>query len=230
MKTLVIVVVFLLSTILYSEESGTKKKEYAPPAFKGPDLIHMPTTGTIQKDILNFVFNHRFGNAKSTLYDFFGLDRGANTQISLDYGITDNFTIGLARYTAFKTYETRMKYALVKQSNQFPISISLFGGAGIETENQTVSFGPYIILPSSGNTTVDSYLKTKLNQHELSYKERTSYIASVLISRRFGEKFSLQMSPMIVHRNFVKSELSNNRLGLSLGGKFQLFKSVAIVF
>ena len=45
--------------------------------FMGSSLIHMPNTEDIGKDNLDFRFNHRFGNAKSTSEEFLGLDAGA---------------------------------------------------------------------------------------------------------------------------------------------------------
>lgn len=208
----------------------TGKTVAAPPAFKGPNLIHMPTAQPLQKDILNFSFNHRFGDAKATQYDFFGLDKGANTQLSLDYGLTDKLSLGFSRVNAFKTYEARSKYFIMPQTNSFPVSIAIFGSVGVETEKQTANMGPYILPPSSGYPVVDEALKKKLNSYELTYSDRTSYLGSVLISRRFGERFSLQVSPMFVHRNFVKPGLSNDRYGLDIGGKIQINKSISFLF
>jgi len=212
--------------------SAEKSSNANPPAFRGPNLLHMPTVQPLQKDILDFRFNHRFGNANNTLHDFFGLDQGANTLIALDYGITDKFSAGISRITSLKTYEARTKYFLVPQSDSFPVSIALFGAAGLETEKQVVNMGPYIVPPSLGAsfTSVDSVIKTRLNQYELSQTDRTSYLASALISRRFTEKFSLQVSPMFVHKNFVKPNTSNNRYGLDIGGKYQVSKSFAFLF
>ncbi len=206
------------------------KAKVAPPAFKGPNLIHMPTAQPLQKDILNFIFNHRFGSAKSTEYDFFGLDKGANTQLSLDYGLTDKLSLGFSRVTAFKTYEARSKYFIMPQTNSFPVSIAIFGSVGLETEKQTANMGPYILPPSSGYPVVDEALKKKLNSYELTYSDRTSYLGSVIISRRFGERFSLQASPMFSHRNFVKPGLANDRYGLDIGGKIQINKSISFLF
>ncbi len=211
------------------EEKKDDKPEIAPPGFKGPNLIHMPTAQPLQKDILNFIFNHRFGNANTPVYDFLGLDKGANTQLSLDYGITDKFSLGLSRVNTFKTYELRSKYFLTPQTNKFPVSIALFGAVGVETEKQVVTMGPYIVPASSGNTAVDEAIKKKLNEYELSYTDRTSYLASAIFSRRFNETFSLQVSPMFVHRNFVKTSLSNDRWGVSIGGKVQLNKSISFL-
>ncbi len=186
------------------DTASAEKSSSNPPAFRGPNLLHMPTVQPLQKDILDFRFNHRFGNANNTLHDFFGLDQGANTLIALDYGITDKFSAGISRISSLKTYEARTKYFLVPQSDSFPVSIALFGAAGLETEKQVINMGPYIVPPSLGAsfTSVDSVIKTRLNQYELSQTDRTSYMASALISRRFTEKFSLQVSPMFVHKNF----------------------------
>ncbi|MCE9499069.1 MAG: DUF5777 family beta-barrel protein [Leptospira sp.] len=212
------------------EKPKAKSNVAAPPAFKGPNLIHMPTAQPLQKDILDFRFNHRFGNANASLYDFLGLDNGANTQLALDYGITDKLSAGFSRISAFKTYEARTKYFLLPQTDSFPVSIALNGVVGVETEKQTLNLGPYIVPPTTGSTATDEYIKRKFNQYELSYSDRTSYLASILISRRFGEIFSLEVSPMFVHRNFVKSNLSNDRFGLDIGGKVRLNKSFSFIF
>lgn len=200
------------------------------PAFRGPNLLHMPTVQPLQKDILDFRFNHRFGNANNTLHDFFGLDQGANTLLALDYGITDKFSAGISRISSLKTYEARTKYFLVPQTESFPVSVALFGAAGTETQKQVVNMGPYIIPPSTGYPSIDTEIKNRLNQYELSQMDKTSYMASVLVSRRFGDKFSLQVSPMLVHKNFVKPNISNNRYGLDIGGKYQISKSFAFLF
>ncbi|HMY69017.1 MAG TPA: DUF5777 family beta-barrel protein [Leptospiraceae bacterium] len=212
------------------EEPAEKTSSGNLPAFRGPNLLHMPTVQPLQKDILDFRFNHRFGNANNTLHDFFGLDQGANTLLALDYGITDKFSAGISRISSLKTYEARTKYFLVPQSESFPVSIALFGAAGTETQKQVVTMGPYIIPPSTGFSSIDTEIKNRLNQYELSQTDRTSYMASALVSRRFNDKFSLQISPMLVHKNFVKPNVSNNRYGLDIGGKYQISKSFAFLF
>lgn len=108
------------SFALFAQEQGRS-------AFLGSSLIHMPSTEDVGKSGLDFRFNHRFGNAKSASYDFLGLDNGANTQLSLDYGLTDRITIGIARTSFQKTYEARGKIRLITQNSNFPITVSFFG-------------------------------------------------------------------------------------------------------
>ena len=205
------------------------KRKDTGPVFSGSNLIHMPSTQPLQKSILDFRFNHRFGSTKETFQDFFGLDNGANTEIALDYGLTDNFSIGISRFTVMKTYEVKSKYTLFTQSSSFPVDISLFGAAGLETQRQVVTLGPHIKI-ESGNQAVDEVLNRDLNQYTLTDSDKTSYMAAVLISRKFWDRISLQISPVFVHRNFVKQNLHNDRLGLGFGGKIKIYKALTLVF
>ncbi|MCB1179145.1 MAG: hypothetical protein KDK36_16285 [Leptospiraceae bacterium] len=227
MIKLLIIIFSLLS--IYT--SPIPAQEIQKSTFMGSSLIHMPSTEDIGKGDLDFRFNHRFANAKSGLKDFFGLDGGANTQLSLDYGLTEKLSLGIARTSNFKTYEFRGKYRLTSQSTSFiPLNISFFGVAGQETSDQSYSYGPYISLPSTGNSIFDAQLKTELNEYELNDNDKRSYLASFLISRRFNDFFSLQVSPIFVHRNFVKSNLSNDRLGVDFSGRIKITKRIDFTF
>ncbi|ALO26963.1 DUF5777 family beta-barrel protein [Leptospira borgpetersenii] len=219
---------FLISVFLFFSVS-LSAQEQKKSAFLGSSLIHMPSTEDVGKNGLDFRFNHRFGNAKSASYDFLGLDNGANTQLSLDYGVTDRLTIGIARTSFQKTYEARGKIRLLTQDSSFPVTISFFGVFGQETEKQEKFYGPYLKI-SSGLATFDPEATKKLNTYELTYPDRQSMLASFLISRRFGEVFSLQLSPMFVHRNFVKEHISNDRMGLDVSFRIHLFKRLDFTF
>lgn len=230
-KYLHILLLAFLTVSVYGKD-GEGGAAASPPAFNGPMLIHVPTTEAIGKSILDFRFNHRFGDARRTSYDFFGLDQGANTLMSLDYGITDKWSAGVARITALKTYEVRSKYSIISQSNSFPVSISIFGAIGQETQKQFYSMGPFIRVPS--NTTpipaLNSKVEQDINRYELSPLNRTSYMASIAIARRFNDYFSLQLTPMFVHRNFVKYQMENDRVGLDVGGRIKLYKGFYLIF
>ena len=260
MKPLILILFFIFPCILFAQNAGTvetdpenksinlsddetnpetdlksenidktTKSKSKMVVFSYPDLIHMPSTQALQKNILNFRFNHRFGTTKETLNDFFGLDKGANTELALDYGITNKLSFGLSRISDHKTYEVNSKYAVVSQSGSFPVDISIFGAAGIETERQILTIGPYI-TPRTGNAALDEVLKRDLNQYQLSDKDKVSYMASLLFARKIGKSFAMQLTPSYVHRNFVKTNLSNDRLGLGIGGYCKLHGALTLVF
>ena len=92
MKELKIICVLLVLSF-----QSVISQSYTKSSFMGSSLIHIPTTEDLGKDNLDFRFNHRFGNAKSTSDEFLGLDGGANTQLSLDYGFTDKWSAGLTK-------------------------------------------------------------------------------------------------------------------------------------
>ncbi|AOP34822.1 hypothetical protein A0128_13775 [Leptospira tipperaryensis] len=220
---------FIVPFVFLTFISPVFSQEQRKSAFLGTSLIHMPSTEDVGKNGLDFRFNHRFGDAKSTSYDFLGLDNGANTQLSLDYGVTDRITVGIARTSFQKTYEARSKIRLLTQDSSFPVTMSFFGVFGQETSKQEQFFGPYL-RPTTGIPTVDSNLEKQLNTYELSYQDRQSTLASFLISRRFNDVLSIQLSPMFVHRNYVKDHLSNDRTGLDVSFRLHLFKRVDFTF
>jgi len=224
-QTLISIIFFLVSNSIYSQNK-------IPSTFMGTSLINMPSTRPVDTDNLEVRFNHRFGSSKKGIYDLFGLDEGANVALSMDYGFTNKFSLGFARISSLKTYELRTKYAILTQTTTFPFSISFHGAIGTETETQKVILGNYLTtVNSTGNIIGDAYLK-KLNYQEvdLSYKDRTSYLASFLISKRINDRLSIQLSPMYVHRNFVKPNLSNDRMGISIAGRVKITKTIDFTF
>ncbi len=217
---------------LYSQTSQTK--------FMGQSLAQIPTVEDIGKKNLDFRFNHRFGDASQGLSNFFGLDKGANTLLSLDYGLTDRLSVGVARISDGQTYEVRNKFKILEQGDSFPFSVSFWGVAGQRTDKEVYSFGPFIhpnLTNTEGNRftpsgvlvgfpqgTVDSVnqaLETKLNEYTLTDNDKRSYLVSVLLARKFNDRLSIQVSPMFIHRNFVKYGLGNDRTGIDVGGRFK---------
>ncbi len=204
----------------------------APPQrmFIGTSLIHMPTTEQVGGGDLDFHFDHRFGDAKNTLGDFFGFDQGANTRLSLEYGIFDRWSVGIARISAARTYEAQTRLA-VYQGRPFgiPAAFSVMGVAGQETEQQVVDLYPQISYANTGNAVIDQALNQRLNQYTLSSSDRRSYLAAGMFSVMPWDRFSFQISPMFLHRNFVKPGISNDRPGLDLGGRIRITKRVDIM-
>jgi hypothetical protein len=201
-----------------------------PRLFLGTSLIHMPTTEQVGAGDLDFHFDHRFGDAKNTLGDFFGLDQGANTRLSLDYGIFERWSVGIARISGSRIYELQTR-ALILQGRPFgiPSAFSLMGVAGQETERQVVDVYPQLAIFNTGNAIIDQALNQKVNQYTLTSRDRRSYLAAGMFSVMPWERFSFQVSPMFLHRNFVKTGISNDRPGVDLGGRIKITKRIDIM-
>ncbi|MDX1957522.1 MAG: DUF5777 family beta-barrel protein [Leptospiraceae bacterium] len=225
-------ILVIILTLVAIELSAQKQ---STDAFLGTNLISIPTTKQLDKSSLEFRVSHRFGNGRATLRDLGGLDNGSNTQLSLDYGIMERVSVGIARTSSNKTYEARTKVLLFSESNSFPFSISYFGAAGWESQEKKVSYSSYIptnFPPSIGNPILDLKAKEIVTDYFTSdvTSINQSYLSSILISKKFGEYLSLQMSPMYVHRNYTKSRLGNDRVGLGFGGRIKITKSIHFTF
>ena len=48
-------------------------------------------------------------------------------RMGLEYGIIDNFNIGIGRSTVGKTLDGYVKYRFLRQSDSFPVTASVFG-------------------------------------------------------------------------------------------------------
>ena len=75
-----------------------------------------------------------------------------------------------------------MKYAIKKQTSTFPVSIVGYNSINLDTS-------------------LDENIYPNLN-----FNERYIYISQLLISRRFSDNFSLQLSPSVVKHNFLTTQ------------------------
>ena len=90
---------------------------------------------------------------------------------------SDLIQVGLARSNDFdKTLQTSFKSSLVKQSKvkNNPISLSYFGSLNIRSKDYT---------------------------DDRSFKDRNELVNRILISRKFSDRFSAQITPTFVHIN-----------------------------
>ena len=164
--------------------------EYTLATFKSTRIINGQSIENPEKKDLLFVIEHRFGTINSGFYNFFGLDL-ATTRLGLDYGITDRFSVGAGRSSYQKTFHGYLKYKILRQSTgkrTMPVSVSIFTSADMNTLK---SADPEI-----------SY--TSANQF--------SYTTQLLVARKFGPRFSMQLTPSYVHRNLVPRRIDPNHI------------------
>ena len=139
--------------------------------------------------------------------ELFGLDQ-SNIRFALEYGVTDNLTIGAGRSSFEKTYDSFLKYSLVKQrkgEESFPVAISLFGSVAVKT------------------------IKDYDPADKRTFAESLSYVGQVLIARKFNEFFSMQVTPTYIHRNTVSIPADPHDIfALGFGSRIKLSKRVSL--
>jgi hypothetical protein len=196
-----------LLDILDDETPENTTEEVVTATFKGTRIVNGHSIENKKDKELEFLIGHRFGQVNTGLYDLFGLDN-ANIRFALEYGLTDNLTIGAGRSSFEKTYDGFLKYSLIKQKKgekPFPVAISLFGSVAIKT------------------------LKAEFDFEERSFAESLSYVGQVLIARKFNSSFSMQITPTYIHRNTVLIDADPHDIfALGFGSRIKLNKRVAL--
>jgi hypothetical protein len=187
------------------EEATGSSTEYTTATFKSTRIINGHSIERMPGGQLDFRINHRFGEINTGAYNLWGLDQ-ANIHFSLEYGINNWLMVGLGRGTYEKTYDGFLKFSLLRQSKgvrNMPVSVSLFGSSAYNSLK--------LDLPGT-----------------LSAWNRMSYVAQLLIARKFNERFSLELNPTYVHRNLVATEMDPNDLfSLGAGLRFKLTKRLS---
>lgn len=217
-KQLLFSAIFLLgSFFLNAQETGSlldaigEKEDilYIDNTFKSPRVINSHSVEMLGKGVLDFRILHRFGPLKNGLYEMFGLDQ-ASMRMSFDYGITDHLTVGVARSTMNKEFDVFGKYRILQQSTggrEMPFSLVWASGVTINTLKD----------PFSGDL-------------EPTFARRLAFYHQLMVGRKFSDAFSLQVSPVLVHRNVTLHELDPNLVfGLELGARYKITNRFALV-
>ncbi len=195
---------------LLSEIDTTATNETVASAFKSLKIVNLESTKLAAKGDFYFIVAHRFGFIDKGFDDFFGLDN-ANTQLKFLYGVNDWLTVHIGRSGFQETYDLAAKYRLYAQKeNGFPVTVVGFNSVAINSELKEEDFP------------------------KLQFENRLSYVAQVLISRKFSEKLSLEIAPSVFHENTLRDLLDDNnalilpnpqdntQFAIGLGGRYKL--------
>ncbi|HNP08481.1 MAG TPA: DUF5777 family beta-barrel protein [Cyclobacteriaceae bacterium] len=189
------------------QDAQPEKTEYAIQTFRGTRIINGHSVETKGKGELEFIFSHRFGPLNSGAYNFWGLD-DAFVRLGIEYGITDRLGVGIGRSSTDKTFDGFVRYKVLRQSHgvtNIPFTLTAIGSGYIKTSPQA-KFNP-----------------------QVSTKDRMAYSLELLIGKKFSPNFSLQISPVLVHRITVNPMFENNDdVALGIGGKHNITRSLAV--
>ncbi len=191
--------------LLNGIESTIPAKEYVTNAFKSSRVINGHSMEMIGKGVLDFRILHRFGDISQGATQLFGLDQ-ASMRIGFDYGIAKNSSIGFGRSTLNKELDAFVKHRLLWQTiNGIPFSVVLVGGITVNT------------------------VKNVSTTNKITFNDRSTYYYQAIIGRKFNRKFTLQVTPTVVHRNRVAANDENDIYAIGAGARFKLTKRVAFV-
>ncbi len=190
----------------FLESQIEESTEPVSATFKATRILNGHSTERMPEGQLDFRISHRFGRINSGAYEFFGLDQ-ANIHLSLEYGILDWLMVGAGRGTFEKTPDGFLKMSLLRQTTgkqTIPVSVSWISG-----------------IYANG-------LRWSDPDRENQFIHRFEYAHQLLIARKFGPRFSLQITPSYLHRNLVKMEADPNDLfAIGAGSRIKLTNRIS---
>lgn len=180
---------------------------YVSSTFKSTRVINSHSVETLSKRSLDFRISHRFGKLNSGAYNFFGLDE-ATIRLGLEYGLTDFVTVGIGRSSFEKSFDSYIKVKMLRQrkseGGSFPVSVTWFSNMSVNTLRNG-----------------DQVLR------ELRHF-RYAYAHQVIIARKFSSALSMQLGPILIHKNLAQPNQSNDTYSIEGGGRLKITKRVSI--
>ncbi len=180
---------------------------YSTATFKSTRVINGQSIENVAGGVMDFRISHRFGTLNSGIHKLYGLDM-ASMRLGLEYGITDNWMIGIGRSNVNEEVDAFTKVKLLKQvesgPKKMPISVSYFGS-----------------MVMRGTEWADP---TRENY----FTSRLFFCNQLLIAKKVDDKLSLQLSPTHVHRNLVAtSDIPHDVFALGVGGRYKVSRRLA---
>jgi hypothetical protein len=206
---------FLLPLFGFSQE----EKEYVFGIFRSSQLVNAQTTEMVQPKSFEFSIRHRFGmiGTDSTVYEqFLGLDLPANIRFAFVVPFGNKINLGIGRTKNDKTVDGEIKYLLFRQTedNHMPVTAVLYFNAAMRTSRfPKVSEYAYYgdgITPFRYRDTWGNF-----------FAHRFAYCSELICSRKFSEKFSMQVAPVLVYKNLVIPGNENKTLAVPVSIMFK---------
>lgn len=181
--------------------------DYISETFKTTRVVIGQSSENPSMGNMLFLITHHFGAINSGYENLFGLKQ-VTIRLGLEYGVTNWLGIGVGLNTLRNTWDGFLKVKALRQSKgakKMPLTMTLFAGTGIYTS------------------------KWEVPERKNYFTSRMSYAFQVIIARKFGERFSFQLFPTLVHLNLVPTpDDHNNVFSIGGGGSVKISDRVSI--
>lgn len=195
---------------LLNSLDSTKKFTKVEATFKATHIVLSHSTETQKKHDLDLRIRHHFGDIGGTFgsaHTLYGLDVATDLFIGLDYGVTDNLTIGFGRSKHDELYDLYVKQKILNQKNDggSPLNLTLLAQVGL------IARQPF-------STEFDRY------------SNRLSYFLQPIISRKISSRISLAIMPALLMRSLTEDVSDpNNIYSIGFAGRIKLTKRLSFI-
>jgi hypothetical protein len=206
--TLLLILLFCLPSI------GQDKVQES---FAGTRVINNHSNECLPKATLEFIIGHKFGDIaglQGGFDNFFGFDNIADVRFAFEYGIIDNLDIGLGRSKGVgartQIIDGFAKYSIFQQKTSgMPVSLTFVSSMAMSYARK-----------SADSTLLNSY-PTFIN--------RLVFTNQLLVTRKFGDRFTWQINLGYNHRNFVRYDQVNGIPFVGTSGRLRFTKNIALL-
>ncbi|MBN1251740.1 MAG: hypothetical protein JXR51_04545 [Bacteroidales bacterium] len=180
-------------------------------------IIDNQTTEGPSAKQFHFSIHHRFGKIKE-MGDIFGIYASSNIRLGLNYGITEDISIGFGTEKYKKMQEFQGKYKIISQTRngKIPVSVSYFGNIVIDGRDKEIYGVNY------------------------NFKNRLSFFNQVIVSRKFTDELSVQLAGSFSHFNAVTDLVQNSQvdtigkwkndyIGAMFGARYRFHKNISAI-
>jgi Membrane bound beta barrel domain (DUF5777) len=200
-------------------KAATLQGKIPEKVFLAQRLINANTVEMLQKGHFEFKVVHNFGDASGAnggIRNAFGLDNSSDIKIAFLYGITNKFNVIVSRNkgagAVVQLWELGFKYKFLEQRENdpsHPLSLAVFANGVSSSQKATTD-----------STREHYFLKTS---------DRQSQTLQLMIARKFGKLFSLQLNPTYVHTNYVVKNDVNNMFAMGAAIRVPIYKRFVFI-
>lgn len=170
--------------------------------------VHVPYKGTFEFDI-----QHRFGTVDNGYDDFWGLYAPSNIRLGIGFVPVSRLLVGIGITKENMLWDVFGKYAILKQEDNYPVSISYYANMAADTRRSQPMFSKS--------------------------SDRFSYFHQLMVARKLTQNLSLQTSFNYSHFNTINGDrrnngdivktLDNDHFSLSFLGRYKLTDALGLI-
>ena len=187
--------------------------------FKDTRVINSHSIETLKKGILDFRIAHRFGDFAGDAGGwptFYGLESAADVLIGFEYGLSDNFMVGLSRTKGAgplkQNVNTFLKYRIMRQDSgggKNPFSVAVVGLGSYSTMQKCSTPGLLCFFEKSPH--------------------RFSYNLQAIIASKINHRIAVQAILGWTYRNNVEFNDQNDLPSAGFVFKYQFSKVFGLI-
>lgn len=210
----IILICLLVGNFVFTQDDNLVSE-----TFSGIKIINSHSTKTLKKREFSYVIEHRFGDAAGEnggVQTGFGFDNAADIRFGGYFGLSDKWMVGFGRskgagnpHRSLLDVNTKYRFLEQTKDNKMPVSMAFVGSANIT-----------YMKAAEDITLVSSFPK---------FTHRMSYSSQVVITRKFGTRLSMALTPTYVHRNYVRFDDVNGLFALGGAINLKITKKIGII-